>query len=537
MGGRGACRTTVMLAMGVGALGCATTGRFKDQPIVWNVNDDRSIAEPRERPFDKYALTLDWLFLRRLTRTLELRDDEPAQDTNALDEVPDSNWFTNRIGVRRVAPAEAAIGSSAYGPPQKPLTVVGGKAGGSNPGFMIEDARGSRYLVKFDTKENPEQQTGTSVLVNRIFWALGYFVPNDTVFYFSPGELRVAPDATVADKLNRKRKMKMEDVREVLESAPPRPDGRYRATASQFLEGVPIGGFSAEGVRDDDPNDFVPHEHRRVLRGLRVFAAWVNHSDMKEDNTLDMYIEEGNRKFLRHYFIDFGEAFAGHGAEKGRYEDGYEHSWDWARNGRAFFSFGLWKRPWEDLRDTRWPAVGSFSAEHFDPATWREAYPYWPFFEMTAADAYWGAKLVMRFDRKMLEAIVAEARFSDPEAAAYLVDTLIERRDKIGHAFLEAVTPLDHFTVRPGALCAVDLGVRHGLATFGFVQALDDTGKVRREYAMDKRGRVCLPIPNDDRYRLYRLRVVRGRDEKPPMQVHFKAGSKPRILGIVRVKE
>jgi len=83
---------------------------------------------------------------------------------------------------------------------------------------------------------------------------------------------------------------------------------------------------------------------------LRVFAAWVNHTDMKEDNTLDMYVTEGKRRFLRHHFLDFGEALGGHGAEKGRPEDGWEHLWDWEKQGKATFAFGLWKRPWEDFK-------------------------------------------------------------------------------------------------------------------------------------------------------------------------------------------
>ncbi|NIW47138.1 MAG: hypothetical protein GWN30_21030, partial [Gammaproteobacteria bacterium] len=58
-----------------------------------------------------------------------------------------------------------------------------------------------------------------------------------------------------------------------------------------------------KGIRDDDLNDVIPHQHRRELRGLRVVAAWLNHFDTKANNTLDVYVEDG---YVRHYLIDFG---------------------------------------------------------------------------------------------------------------------------------------------------------------------------------------------------------------------------------------
>ena len=81
------------------------------------------------------------------------------------------------------------------------------------------------------------------------------------------------------------------------------------------------------GLRSDDPNDLIPHEHRRELRGLRVIASWINHWDLKEMNTLDMYVEEGGRKFLRHYLIDFGSSLGG-GKSPLEYFHGREYAFD-----------------------------------------------------------------------------------------------------------------------------------------------------------------------------------------------------------------
>ena len=516
---------------------CFSSGTFKDQPIVWRVDDRRDIREPTELEFHRYATLADAFALRRTTRLLELGDRELAHNVNALDEVPNSTWFTNRIGIGQVSLEEAALAASQAGPPKLPLEVTGGKPGGANPGMMAKDAEGRRFVIKFDTKENPGMQTATNTIVNRIFWTLGYNVPNDTIFTFRRDEVFVGEGATIKDEMGRKLPMTSADLERTLDSAPRYPGGRYRATASEFIAGIPKGGWAKEGVRDDDPNDRIPHEHRRELRGLRIFAAWLNHSDIKQDNTHDTYVEKEGKRFLEHYLLDFGEAFAAQSAEAGRNETGYEYWIDYENQTLAALSFGIWVRPWEHLKETRWPSIGVFSANHFDPEAWRPMSPYWPFHEADIRDKYWAAKLVMRFSRRLLRALVETGELEHERAEQYLTDTLYERRRIIGQTYLEAVSPLDHFEIDREKLCATDLSVYHGLVTSGLVEALDATDEVRFHTLVDpKNGRVCLPIHGDDDYRIYRLRVRRRSEEKPVLQVHFKGGAHPRVLGIVRVE-
>lgn len=525
---------TSLLAM-LPLLSCgAASPTFRDAPPVWQVDDVRQIAEPAEREYDPKLYFAKIFVLERIDRTLQLRDEQLAGNLNSLEEVPDSSWFQNRIGRRRVSPAEAARAADTGGPPRAPFWIFGGKLGGGNPGFLLKDATGRKFLVKFDTEHNPELQTSAGVIVNRIMWTAGYNVPSDHVFVMRREQLGIAPGARFSDERKNKQAIDWGYINRVLITSPKQPDGSYRAFASQLLEGVPKGGFASDGTRDDDPNDHVPHEHRRELRGLRVLASWVGHTDMKEDNTLDMYVTDGQRRYLKHYLLDFGEALDGHAAEKGRREDGWEHFIDWEMQAKATLSFGLWKRPWEDVKPTPWPALGSFSQHPFEPLAWREAYPFWPFAEMDASDAYWAAKLVLRFDRALLEAIVAEGKLSNADAERYLIDTLLARRDAIGRVYLDQVSPLDDFELTAKRLCMTDLALRYGFASHSTVEWLR-AGEVQLALPTGRHGRVCVNLRGGDEYTVFRMRVRRPDGPRPALELHFKAGARARILGLVRV--
>ena len=93
-----------------------------------------------------------------------------------------------------------------------------------------------------------------------------------------------------------------------MSNTPIGPGGVYRALASKVIPGEAAGGFRFFGTRPDDPNDIFPHEHRRELRGYRVISAWLNHDDSRALNTYDSFVEEGGRRFIKHYLLDFGSA-------------------------------------------------------------------------------------------------------------------------------------------------------------------------------------------------------------------------------------
>lgn len=527
-GARAMCFSLLLVA----SSGCSSGMRFADRPPVWRVDDQRETPEPEARDFVVAAYAADIFAFRPLDRALSVPSLRPALNTNSLDEVPDSSWFRNRIGRYAVSAAEAAQGPDQSGPPRPPLVVKSSKTGGGNAGFVAQDATGRRFLIKFDNPDNPELQTASSVIVNRFFWTIGYNVPVDHVMTLARRDLAVAPGAHFENAVGDRRRFDEGALDEILARVPHYADGTFRITSSEMVSGKAKGGFAMAGRRRDDPNDVIPHEHRRELRGLRVFSAWLDHTDMKEDNTLDVWVNEGGKHYLRHYLLDFGEALGGHAAEKHRREDGYEHFWDWAAQGRALISFGLWRRAWEDREAAPFAAVGSLPAEDFDPRSWHEAYPFAPFAEMDAADAYWAAKIVMRFERPLIDALVATGKLSEPRAAHYLGDAIALRQRKIGEAYLTTVTDLDDFRVEDNRLCATSLSSQYGLYYGGVLELLDSAGHVRQSSAIPNSGHVCLP-PQPPGYRVVSLRIRRGTLLTPAMQVHLT--DRTRLLGLVRI--
>ena len=184
------------------------------------------------------------------------------------------------------------------------------ESGRYHPGFTIVDGEGRKYLLKFDPPSNPELASAADVISSKFLYALGYNVPENYVVRFKAEQLSIDPKTTFVDHYGKKRPMTERDSPCILTKVKPDQHGVIRALASRFIPGSPVGAFRYHGTRTDDPNDTIPHEHRRDLRGLRVFAAWLGHDDSKSLNTLDTLVKQNEANFVKHYLIDFGASLA-----------------------------------------------------------------------------------------------------------------------------------------------------------------------------------------------------------------------------------
>ncbi len=395
-----------------------------------------------------------------------------ALDTNAFGKVPDSTWFRNRIGRVPMSPEEVRVGPNrSAGPAPGTLTIVKAKLQGVTPGFFVRDGAGVRWLVKFDAPAYPEMNSSAEVISTKLLYALGYYVPENHIARFHLSDLEISEKATMLDRYNRKRPFSRAHLHELVALLNPEADGRIRALFSRFLPGRPVGPFPAVGVRLDDPNDHIPHERRRSLRGLRAFYAWLNNTDAKVTNTLDTFLvqdEASGRGYLRHHLIDFGSSLgaAGHGLKA--LAEGYDYLLDWERIGRRYLALGIYYPYWVTVKRTRYLGVGTFESRVFDPKKWRSLYPNNVLEAADAQDWLWAGAILAHVQRSHIEAAVAAGELSEPGASQWVSQVLWERRAKVlRHAFAGQAPIDDPKVATPLRLCWTDL------VTLGFREPAD----------------------------------------------------------------
>ncbi len=392
------------------------------------------------------------------------RDSGPAGGTNTIGEVPDSAWFTNRHGRIQMTRDELKRGAGDGNMPQPPYVIVGAKTEGITPGFRMTDAGGRLYFVKPDPLQNPELSTGAEVMGSKFFHAIGYNTPENYIARIHTSDLIIDDKAKITLKDNLSRKMATKDLWDILEKVPILPDGSFRVVASLAIPGKGLGPFRYEGTRSDDPNDLIPHENRRDLRGLHVFCAWLNHTDAKAANSYDALVQVDGISFVRHHLLDFGSAFGSDGdiIKDARLGNEYQIP-AVGPIMRTLFAFGLRSPDWERADYPGLRAVGRIESDLFDPEKWKPNYPNPAFLHRRPDDEYWAAKIVLAFTDEDIRTLVETGEYADPRVVDYLASTLAERRDKIGQTYLTKVLPLDSFRVDDGELHFEDLAVRYKL--------------------------------------------------------------------------
>lgn len=434
---------------------------YSDDPLTRVVDtQDASGAQPRD-------LSLYYDAIINLFGRPGKREVRRAASVNTIDEVPDSSWFTNRAGKVPLTAADVMRGPDDDKGPAPGKLAVSRKSNGVSPGFTVTDSTGKRYFLKFDPPGEPELGTATEVIVTKLFHALGYYVPQSNIGTLNPADLTIAPDATARTRTGGRRPLVQADIDEQLSRAHRNPDGTYRVVAGSALPGRSLEGFKYEGTRPDDPNDIIPHEDRRELRGLRVFSAWLSHTDAKAINSMDALITEGGRGYIRHNLIDFNAAMGSAGVGEKERRDGYEYLVETGPAKRALFAFGFYPRRWMLIDYPDYRGVGRFESAKFQPERWRPRVPNPAYVRSRADDTFWAARKLMALGDDLVRAAVKAGQLTDPKAEQYLGDVLIGRRDKIGRAFLTAVNPI----VDPALAADGTLTFRNAAVQYKFASA------------------------------------------------------------------
>ncbi len=544
-------------------VGCAgEVRRFPLRDPVWVDDDLRPIAYPcRADPEDpkkkicrpeEYVSPFAWdvadkTLFRPLVQFFAADVGFEAKNVNAMDEVPDSSWFTNRIGVRAMTLDDIRRGSCGKNNIDPLRSADGswvidmGKANGANPGFRVNIEGVGKFMLKADQSREGEKATGATAIASRLYHAAGWWTVCDTVVYLRRSLLKLTPGLMYADNSGVKRPFDQAKLDAILDDAQRRGDS-IRMVASRWLSGRTIGPFEYEETRKDDPNDVIPHEDRRDLRGARLMAAWLGHFDSREQNTMTTWASESKEDkdaspgHTLHWYLDLGDCFGSHWEwESLNRRIGHSYYFDPADVGLDFITLGIWTRPWD--RQVSYPEVQEFDyfRPEFEPDAWKGGYPHPAFARRTEREGAWAARIISRFDDDMVKAAVEIGDYTDPRATEFLTKTLMSRRDAIRARYFAKLSPLADVRVTGDRVCATDLARQTHTspdAQFHYGATLWTGASLERRASVGVRpgdhGEVCVSLPRvadgpqkDDDPLRYAVLDVQNGVAKGPLRMHF----------------
>jgi hypothetical protein len=503
--------------------------RFPLRAPIWQDTDARVVNLPcRLDPTKKdpshiscapeeYVSPLIWdgtdsMIFRPLSRMLAVDPGGEAVSVNSLDEAPDSAWFTNRIGVRPMSIEELKLGAcdpslllDAKTAADGTWIIDSGKGNGSSPGFRVNIPGKGKYLFKGEPLAYPEHPSAASVIGAAVYYAAGFNSSCEQIVYFRPSLLKLTPGLRYASNFQEEKDFD-EKVLDKIVSDSPKRGGLVRMQASAWLPGRLIGPFRYEGIRHDDPNDVIAHEDRRDLRGGRLLAAWIDHFDAREQNSMDSWIAERAEKpdsspgYVRHYYLDTSDCLGSEWDwEAITRRLGFSYILDWGDLAADFFTLGIPLRPWDRVQ--RHPGreiFAYFNVEEFVPDEWKNEYPNPAFSRMTERDGAWMARILAHFTPEMVDTLARMGDFADPGITAYLATVLEGRLERLLDRYLTRLSPIADVHVDGlDRLCGVDLARRRGVreaARFRYVARLS-TGGALPVATLDG-GDLCVTLPH-----------------------------------------
>jgi hypothetical protein len=281
-----------------------------------------------------------------------------------------------------------------YGPggakdqPHAPFEFIKEDLRGTNPKFVIRDADGVKWKLKFGEEARPE------TAASRLVWAAGYFADEE---YFLP-DLVIAK---VPSNLHRGEKFV-------------EPDGlSHNARLKRYLEGEEK--FGSWKWKDN------PFAGTRELNGLRVMMALINNWDLKDENNT-IYEHDGNQIYL---VSDLGATFGSTGRSVTRADSKgnlgvYSESKFIAKVTPMSVDFNVPSRP---------AIIHVFEVSEFASRVNLE----WLGKEIPIDDARWIGKILAALSPQQIQAAFGAAGFSPKEVAGFsaIVESRIAELNKL----------------------------------------------------------------------------------------------------------
>jgi hypothetical protein len=513
-----------------GALGfgCASAPRFPlREPLAKDTDLNPVSVKCEKRPSDKdpnhlscapdpYISPLAWdaadnSLFRPLAKIWAVDPPSEARNVTALDEVPDSAWFTNRIGAKKIDQVELVRGACSIENLLDPentkdgeYVIDQGKPNGASPGFRVKVGGKKKYMFKTDFAKEPERPSAAAAIGTAIYHNVGFNTSCEQVLFVDPKTFKLTPGLKFTANDGVTKPFDDKALQKVFGEAV-KQGAKYRFQASAWLGGYLLGPFKYEGTRSDDPNDIIAHEDRRDLRGARLIAAWLHHFDAREQNSMDSWISvdkanpESSPGWVKHYYLDtsdcFGSLWDWDGISR-RMGDSY--LLDFQDIGTDFITFGAIERPWERKKMTKGMEMfGYFHWDEFDPERWRNEYPNPAFGRATEHDNAWMARILSHFDRSDIKALVGLGKFSNPEATEFLSEVLEQRLRKILERYLLRLSPIADLRIDGDKVCATDLARRRAVrpeGEFRYEAVMNRSTAVRVD--LEPEGALCMTVPH-----------------------------------------